>query len=690
MLEIAAIDDQAGPLRALVQFGFALAAALIVAGAFLLLSWIWGQMPAHRALGAFGRLLRRVDEFLVRRVARLFGTWERKRLARWARLLGLLTASGVLGAVAPGGLGLAILGFGLFGAVGVYRHWSWDEADRAAGVAPEKRQAPVAQDLANEGMAAVAAFVMLLVLVVFKLAAQRLFITDSGAGYSGYVLYVLKDLTASLPIFDALELYGVGIAPGVRPEPPAGLHVAFLLRVAVDLMVIAAGLKLIEISVRMTRGDDLRRQEAAVLSGAEERMREAIAYLERRALTGQANAQVLLERVAMPPLAERPAYRLEARHRAAGALIALGEDPERGLGMLQVARDTLVELTARFEAANQPSAWAHAQADLGAVNLNIAGRLLGRARSEALKSALEAFYAALEWFEAQDDRAATLRLEHLSANALAKQAELEDPAEAPALGRRAAELADAMYERAFNSANAAKDTATALAVVSAWGAALRKEGERAAPDGRAAPYRNAIKLHRAALKMDPEDVFAETNENRINLAAALCSRVTRMAPDLDEAARRACVEELDEAEGHYRDGAERLARAGERTAAMRIRVDIAALLSLKARFVSGQAMTEALGKAIDDLLAALDWFRRDRWPFDWAKLQDNLGIAYGMRASGLPSGPARADLLEAEQCHLRALEVFNVAMAPNEARMAEANLGVSRRALARLSGQDQD
>lgn len=664
-----------------VQLAFGLLVAVVIGALFMGIGWFWSLAAIHRAVGSAGGVLTRIDAFLVQRVAPIWGINEPRRLRRWGRLIGLFTACAVAGAFLPGVLGLAVLLAGLAGAVAVYRHWSWDEAARLADADHEAARAPVAEDLANEGAAAVAAFVMLLVLLVFKMATMRLFITDLGAGYTGYVLYVLNDLTSALPVFDAFEVYGLQISPGVHPQPSLGPHVAFFLRAAMDLVVIAGALQLVNISMRVAAGHDLRRQERAVVGGSAAEVAAAVAQIGGRAARGQLNAIRLLEKIAAPPPREHQLFRPEARSLAARRLVELADDPARGVGMLQVARTAFLELTEIHESLNQPAEWARAQADLGSARMAIAARLLGRARSDELTAAVSAFLDAHNYYDGRDEDAAR-QVAVFAATAIARKSELAD--EPPDALARAEALMARMYAASLDGAVAANDVRLATSILSDWGAAVRRQAERAPPQSRADLYEKAIGLHRRALELDPAGATPGTDANRINLAAAIMSAAIRQEPPASRTALERILGQVDQARGFYEISRQRLRESGDRTGAARISNDLAALHSFRAQIASPADQGAIMDLAIGEIRDALQVFTRDAWPLEWARCQDNLGMSLGIRSRTLEPGAARGLLIEAEQAHLRALQVFSVAMTPSEAQIAERNLGITRRALQRL------
>jgi len=670
-----------GLAAGVVQLAFGLLVALAIAALFVGIGWFWSQGAVHRAFGAAGRLLNRIDVILVERIAPLWGTREPRKLRRWGRLIGLYAVSAVAGAFLPGVLGLAVLLAGLVGAVAVYRHWSWDEAARLADADHEAARALVAEDLANEGAAAVAAFVMLLVLMVFKMATMRLFVTDLGAGYTGYVLYVLNDLTSALPVFDAFEVYGLQISPGVHPQPSLGPHVAFFLRAAMDLVVIAGALQLVNISMRVAAGHDLRRQERAVVGGSAADMAAAVAQIGGRAARGQLNAIRLLEKIAAPLPREHQLFRPEARSLAARRLVELADDPARGVGMLQVARTAFLELTEIHESLNQPAEWARAQSDLGSARMAIAARLLGRARSDELTAAVSAFLDAHNYYDGRDEDAAR-QVAVFAATAIARKSELAD--EPPDALARAEALMARMYAASLDGAVAASDTALATSILSDWGAAVRRQAERAPPQSRAALYEEAFRLHRRALELDPDGVTPGADANRINLAAAIMSAAVRQEPPADRTALERVVGQVDQAQELYEAARQRLRASGDRAGAARISNDLAALHSFRAQIALPTDQGAIMDLAIAEIRDALQVFTQEAWPLEWARCQDNLGMSLGIRARTLEPGAGRNFLVEAEQCHLRALQVFSVAMTPSEAQIAERNLGITRRALQRL------
>ncbi|MFN3514621.1 MAG: hypothetical protein ACK41C_16370 [Phenylobacterium sp.] len=299
-------------MGAIQQFAFALggAAGIFLFGKLLIAS---GHRAFEPALDWVRPRLGRVDQGLAVSVAGWLGLDEGKAWRRWARLLGVLLALGLIGALAPWPLGVAALTLGLAAVLAVFRRWAWDEEDRALGLKVEDRRFPRGEDYGDEALAALAAVFMLASLLVWRLTGAHAFEGPGAEGAGGYLVHILSEAFVSLPIVGNVEVLGYQDPSGVRAVLPNGGVVAFALRMAIDLMVIGGLLKAVEIARRIGRGQDLRREEAALSSREPAQVLPSIGRVRRLALGGDANAMGLLSQTAADG-GQTPRARLCAIH----------------------------------------------------------------------------------------------------------------------------------------------------------------------------------------------------------------------------------------------------------------------------------------------------------------------------------------------------------------------------------------
>lgn len=302
----------------LLQFLVALGGAI---GIFLLgkLLIAGGHHVFEPALAWIRPVLVRVDHALAMPVARWIGLDETKAWRRWSRLLGVLMAFGLVGALAPWPLGVTALALGLVAVLAVFRRWGWDEEDRAMGLSAEDRRIPGGEDYSDEALAALAAMVMLSSLLVWRLTGAQAFEGPGTEGAPGYLLHILSEALVALPIVGNVDLLGYEDPSGVRVLQPNGGPVAFALRMAIDLVVIGGLLKAVDIARRIARGQDLRREEEALASRELARVLPSITHLRRLALGGDVQAMTLLSSAAAAPEAgQAPRARLCALHALRG------------------------------------------------------------------------------------------------------------------------------------------------------------------------------------------------------------------------------------------------------------------------------------------------------------------------------------------------------------------------------------
>ncbi|QHE87632.1 hypothetical protein [Hydrogenophaga sp. BPS33] len=301
-------------LGSLQQFAVALVGAV---GVFLLgkLLIAGGHRAFEPALAWIRPVLLRIDHALAMPLARWIGLDENRAWRRWSRLLGTLCALGFVGAVAPWPLGVIALSLGLLAVLAVFRRWAWDENDRELGLPSEDRRFRNGEDYGDEALAALAAVVMLSSLLVWRLTGVHAFEGPVAEGEPGYLLHILSETLAALPIIGNVDVLGYEDPSGVRVLQPNGGPVAFALRMAIDLVVIGGLLKAVDIARRMARGQDLRREEEALASRDLARVLPSIHRLRRLAVGGDANAMNLLASAAASPAAgQAPRARLCAVH----------------------------------------------------------------------------------------------------------------------------------------------------------------------------------------------------------------------------------------------------------------------------------------------------------------------------------------------------------------------------------------
>lgn len=313
------------PAVAATQLTVAVAGAFlfIFVGAFLVLVV---QRAARGPVSALSVGLRRFDAFLALRLAGLLGLDERAAVRRWGRLAAWFLGIAAAGAFLPALLATPLLLLGLALVLAVVRRWTWDEEDRALGLASHHKRAPGGEDFNNELVAALSCVFLFGALLVWRLAELGFFDLDPAAARGGNILYVASEALEALPIVGNIEVFGYDNPSGVEVVQPTGGSAAFVFRLVLDVLVIGGLLKAAEIAGRIARKEDIRREEQALArarTDAEvDAALEAIVDLARR---GNARAARALEAVALPPLDGAP-LPVRLRRAAADHLLTLGEE----------------------------------------------------------------------------------------------------------------------------------------------------------------------------------------------------------------------------------------------------------------------------------------------------------------------------------------------------------------------------
>ncbi len=342
----------------LLQFGVALTGALL----FLIVTavLIRGLHPAfERGLVWFRPGFQWLDRALALAVARWVGLDEEGRARRWGRLLVVLLGTGVFGALLPPLIGAPVLILGLIAVLAVFRRWAWDEEDRAAGLDPDRRRAPGSEDYNNELLVALSAVFMLGSLLVWRLTGLHFFNAGSGIGVLEYVTYVASEALEALPIVGNVEVLGYDNPSGVQAVLPTGGWVAFVLRMALDVLVIGGLLQALAVARRIATGEDLRRHEEALRAAdTEDRAYAALEALADLARRGNITALAQLEAVALP-LDGGARHEVFKRRAAADMLLNLYEDGSvvgvSGLNAALLTYDILITPELQREA---PLQWA--------------------------------------------------------------------------------------------------------------------------------------------------------------------------------------------------------------------------------------------------------------------------------------------------------------------------------------------
>jgi hypothetical protein len=248
--------------------------AAIIVGIFavvFLLDWL-AELPAVRTLSRvinggshyfawLAAFYNMVDLLLVRIGAHVAGAGHNDAHARYSMLAGTQVCLAVMTWFLPDPLGLipAFIGFTL--ALSVSRLWAWVEEDRNLAMITQfnsnaPRRIGFKEDYRDEAIFGFM-FVLALIPMALKQAdAGHLFNLTyfKGADHvdpTPWFVYFCFELAKALPIIDWADIY---LEPGnfdtLNPTDPWGQHATFLARALVDLVLVAALLQAISITLR--------------------------------------------------------------------------------------------------------------------------------------------------------------------------------------------------------------------------------------------------------------------------------------------------------------------------------------------------------------------------------------------------------------------------------------------------------
>lgn len=522
---------------------FALVGAVLVAGV---------QRASGRSLGAIAQGLRGLDAFLALRLARLVGLDEAGVWRRWGRLTGWFLGLAVAGALLPAVLATPLLLFGLILILAVVRRWTWDEEDRALGLASHHKRAPGGEDFNNELLAALSCVFMFGALLVWRLGELGLFDMDGAPAQGGNILYVASEALEALPIVGNIEVFGYDNPSGVEVLQPSGGGAAFAFRLVLDVLVIGGLLKAAEIAGRIARKQDIRREERALAAARTESeidaALDAIVALARR---GNPQATRSLESTALPPI-DGVASSVGRRRAAADHLLDLGEEGAvlgpSALNTAVLAYEVLMTPELRER---DPLEWHRCLAARSQAIYLLGLRAGGAGAVERLKTAQEGFKAAAEGFQ---QLGAVIRADRAELGYWAALAQWVDmTGDAPGVSQRElpgqiAEFIDRMTARAVSDPAVVAETRRLLGGVTLSVAAhghgpVEVTGGGAAPDDRRTP------------------------EDRLNHAASVGLMVQRSASPEAFADLDAVIADLT---ALYRLPAESITPAERGTAALRL------------------------------------------------------------------------------------------------------------------------
>lgn len=211
-----------------------------------------------------GRVLSRIDSWLVYIVAPLAGAGLKNGIARYAILIGQIGSACAFSWYAPPPFGLVGTLWALTIAISVSRRWSWIEGDRATkhqqpDIQQSQLKVGTSQDLRDEALFSLLFLMLILPLGMrqFHLSFPALHVFSvRGEGTEDFLAWTSffgVELLKALPFLDWADIYDAHGVTRVQINGPAAMHVVFGARIILDLVFLAALVQAISISVSLAK-----------------------------------------------------------------------------------------------------------------------------------------------------------------------------------------------------------------------------------------------------------------------------------------------------------------------------------------------------------------------------------------------------------------------------------------------------
>jgi tetratricopeptide (TPR) repeat protein/prepilin signal peptidase PulO-like enzyme (type II secretory pathway) len=588
-----------------------LAFLAIVALLYLAISLLRGSRTSRsKSPGAFDAIiamLRKLDAGLVHGFSWITGTryrWRYQRLPILLLFFLFVTAAAVY---LPWPFSMVAVGFGVFSIFIVFRHWSRDEDEAIENVPFERKDIRLNGTLGAEVLIA-SGFLFVFAPIAFaQLQNHGLgFTLNDDAKPFAFLLYTLIETVKAGSLVDYYDLYAGGIGfekIGAPTDPSRWAKVAIILyRVSLNLLLLAAIKRLIDVAKRRAEGADLRAVAEALRATDSEKQEAAIGTLRDFALRGRGNARDLLEKVAEPRQSEGWPIHADTRYQAASALLDYGTQ-RGGASALYAAADGYRALMRDgYDREADAKKWRAAAHNLGNTLVQL-GQQIGD--PERLREAKEIYSGILASDDEAFSPASRLNTQIVQANILADLAMMT--------GERAdLEEAVASYRAAISAADPEADKHALSLLQSNLGATLADIAEI---DGDTAIIEEAIAAYRVALedlspKTDPE--AWSMAQNNLGNALADLGKWTGESPPLVEALL-----------------------AHEQSLNIRTKASMPLLWAMSqnnlanalSRLASLENDTNRLQEAIAHYKEAQTVYQREQFPADWAWTESLLASA---------------------------------------------------------------
>lgn len=561
--------------------------------------------------GAFERLIsgvRWLDRALVNLFSWLTGTRYRRKFVRLPVILSyfltLLAASVVL----PWPYGMGFIAFGVFSIFIVFRHWSRDEDEALAGISFERKDIKIEGTLGTEVLVAVS-FILVFTPVAFaQLQSQGLgFTLDQDAGPFTFLVYTLIETVKAGSIVDYYDLYAdrIGFETiGAPTDPSKWAKVAIMgYRLSLNLLVLAAIKRLLDVAKRRAEGADLRAIEEALRREDSDKQKEAVLKLRDFALKGRGNARDMLEQIAEPRQSEHLPIAAETRFAASGALLDYGKQRGGASALYAAADGYRALMSGGFDRETELSRWRAAAHNLGNTLVEL-GQQIGD--SERLRDAADVFEQVMREGLAETSEASHLNTMIARANVSADLAMMT--------GDRAdLDMAVERYREALEFARAGQHSEQIAMLNTNLGATLADIAEIEADQE---VIQEAISAYRSALEHLSEDDDTETwSMAQNNLGNALA--------DLGFwTSDRAALEEAIVAHEHA------LSKRQPEDAPLLWAMSQTNLANATTRLAKLTGSPELLRTAIEHYRAAQTVYQREDFPRDWAWSVASLASAF--------------------------------------------------------------
>ncbi|NQY40011.1 MAG: tetratricopeptide repeat protein [Henriciella sp.] len=597
-----------------------------------LFSALTRDKDAESGGGVFEHIIsgaRRLDRTLIRGFSWITGTRFRKKYVRIPVLLlyflGLVAASVFL----PWPYGMAFVGFGVFSIFVVFRHWSRDEDEAIAGIPFERKDIKIDGTLGAEVLVAVAFLFVFTPVAFAQLQEEGVgFSLGQEAGPFTFLIYTLIETIKAGSLIDYYDLYAdrIGFEKIGAPVDPSNWAKATIMgyRLSLNLLVLAALKRLLDIAKRRAEGADLRAVAEALRQSNADKQSEAVAKLRDFALRGRGNARDLLETIAEPRQSEHLPIAPETRFAASDALLDYGTQ-RGGASALYAAADGYRSLMRDgFDQETEPTKWRAAAHNLGNTLVQL-GQQIGD--PERLQEASEVYEALLSNDVNDVSSASRLNSMTVVANVLADLAMMT--------GERAdLERSVEEYKRALQVAEPEQHKAQIATLNTNLGATL---ADLAEIYGDETLIRDAIEAYRSALSTlsadDDKETWSMAQNNLGNALADLgfwTSDVAHLEASLKAHEQALTARQKADAPLLWAMSQTNLANALTRLAKL-------------------QDNPEHLRSAIEHYQAAQSVYQREDFPRDWSWAEASLAAAH--IDLGTLTGDAAAFVTAMEYCN---------------------------------------